>query len=64
MAIGIAIKPTVSTPMATLGGELRLPATPPVKSATPSVAAEARAAPGERNWFRLWIVRSTACRHP
>ena len=41
---------------ATLGGVLRRPATPPVKSATPRVAAEARAAPGEKSWFRLWIV--------
>src|SRR5690242_6944925 len=37
---------------ATLGGELRRPATPPAKSATPRVAADPRAAAGERSWFK------------
>lgn len=41
------MKPTVSTPIATDGGELRRPATPPVKSATPRVAAAPMAAAGE-----------------
>jgi hypothetical protein len=38
--------------MATLGGGLRLAATPPEKSAIPSVAAEASAAAGEARLVR------------
>src|SRR5215470_15308196 len=56
MASGTATKPTASMPMATPGGGERLPATPPAKSATPSVAAAPTAAAGERSWFRQSIV--------
>jgi hypothetical protein len=55
-AKGIAIKPTVSTPTAMLGAGLFRAARPPVKSATPSVAAEASAAAGDRSAFRPPIV--------
>lgn len=55
-AKGMATRPTISMLKATLGGELRRPATPPVKSATPRVAAEPMAAAGDRSWLRLWIV--------
>src|SRR5207248_89832 len=56
IARGNATRPIASMPIATLAGGVRLPATPPVKSATPKVAAAPSAAAGERNWFRLTIV--------
>jgi hypothetical protein len=55
--------PTASTPTATLGAGLRRDATPPVKSATPSVAADASAAAGERKLFRLTTITATGLRH-
>src|SRR5438270_9995037 len=62
IANGTATRPIASTPMATLGAGMRRAARPPVKSATPRVAAAPRAAAGERNWFRPPILAPATCR--
>jgi len=53
--MGSATKPANSMPTATLGGGVRRPAMPPVKSASPRVAAAPNAAAGESSVFMLKV---------
>src|ERR1700726_2756886 len=54
-AMGRTARPVNSMPTATLGGGVRRPATPPVKSAIPRVAAAPNAAAGESRGFMLKV---------